>query len=88
MKSNRYNMVVPIPTSSGGTYWHKIGAAWSKDNGQISLVFNSLPIPNAEGKVQAFLFEATDEPAKPGRQAEKPAADRRWSKELDDEIPF
>jgi hypothetical protein len=39
------------------TYWNKIGTAWQNDKGGIQLVFEALPLPDAEGRCVANLFE-------------------------------
>lgn len=70
--------------SGDRTYWTKIGSAFERDNGGFSLVFDALPIGDADG-CRALMVEpkAKDEPRRdPARQA--PARD------LDDDssIPF
>lgn len=92
MASKRYNMVVPIPMNSGDTFWHKIGAAWMNDKGQINIVFNSLPTPtenNGKWETRAWLFEATDDRVNTGQR--HPATTREnkpWEDDVGDEIPF
>lgn len=57
--SKRYDICTPRPKKDGGTYWVKIGSAWEGDKG-IQLVFDALPIPDAEGRCAANLFEPRD----------------------------
>jgi hypothetical protein len=54
--SNRKDICTPRKKKDGGTYWVKIGTAWEGDKG-IQLVFDALPIPDAEGRCVANLFE-------------------------------
>ena len=82
------------------TFWHRIGTAWEGDKG-IQLVFDSLPIPDAEGRCVANLFEPRDN----NDRAKSAGNDRAQSQEragdgsrghaytgmddgLDDSIPF
>ena len=81
--SKRYDIKAPRPKKDGGTYWHKIGTAWEGDKG-IQLVFDSLPIPDAEGRCAANLFEprSRDEQHR-ANLGSGPRAD-----DLNDDIPF
>ncbi len=54
--SNRKDICTPRKKADGGTYWVKIGTAWENDKG-IQLVFDALPIPDAEGRCVANLFD-------------------------------
>lgn len=91
--ATRRDICVPRKKSDGGTYWVKIGTAWDGDKG-TNLVFDALPIPDAEGRCVASLFEPRDNDNPRGRSA---AADRRQAREIanggfdprrDDDIPF
>lgn len=64
------------------TYWTKIGSAFERDNGGFSLVFDALPISDADG-CRAMMVEPKprDGGRDPARQA--PARD-----DMSDEIPF
>jgi hypothetical protein len=83
--SKRLDICVPRKKKDGGTFWVKIGTAWEGDN-NTQLVFDALPLPDAEGRCVANLFEPrnNDAPrAQSGRgEAHQPASG------LDDEIPF
>jgi len=91
--ATRRDICVPRKKSDGGTYWVKIGTAWDND-GKTQLVFDALPIPDAEGRCVANLFEPRDQSDNPrGRSA---AADRQqaqsrssgFADDLDDDIGF
>ena len=58
--AQRYQLVSPRPKRDGGTYWHNVGSAFAKDNGSFSLVFDSLPIPDKDGRVMVLMSEARD----------------------------
>lgn len=89
--AKRYDICAPRKGKDDKTFWHRIGTAWEGDKG-IQLVFDSLPIPDADGRCAANLFEPRENnqrsggaPAQSGRQANANAAD------LDDDldsIPF
>ena len=55
--AQRYQLVSPRPKKDGGTHWHPIGSAWAKENGSFSLVFDSLPIPDKDGRVMVLMSE-------------------------------
>lgn len=57
--AKRYDISTPRAKRDGGTYWVKIGSAWEGDKG-IHLVFDALPLPDAEGRCVANLFEPRD----------------------------
>lgn len=88
--SNRKDICTPRKKSDGGTYWVKIGTAWENEKG-IQLVFDALPIPDAEGRCVANLFDP-----KPRDGARTDGAltreirglDRDVRDALDDDIPF
>jgi hypothetical protein len=76
----RYDLVSPRKGKDDKTRWHKVGAAFPRDAGGFSLVFDSLPLPDAEGRVTLMMWEAKprDEP----QRQSAPAMD------IDDEVPF
>lgn len=92
------DICTPRKAKDGKTFWHRIGTAFVGDDGKIGLTFDSLPIPDAEGKCSAQIFDRRDKDDTPrregppnksmavaagyGRGGGKAAAD------LDDEIPF
>jgi hypothetical protein len=79
--SNRKDICTPRKKKDGGTYWVKIGTAWEND-GKTQLVFDALPLPDAEGRCVANLFEPREKltDSTPRRQ---PA-----TVDLDDSAPF
>lgn len=79
--SKRYDIMTPRESREGKTFWTRIGTAWEGDKG-TQLVFDALPIPDAEGRVVANLFEPRERNDAP-RQQQRQAAD-----ELDDSVPF
>lgn len=58
--SKRYDIATPRKNKDGKTFWTRIGAAWENDKG-IQLVFDALPLPDAEGRCVANLFEPRDD---------------------------
>ena len=80
----RYDLLSPRPKKDGGTSWHKVGAAFPRDKGGFSLVFDSLPLPDKEGRVSLMMWEAT--PREDGRQQGGHQSQARDT--VDDEIPF
>lgn len=70
-------------------YAHKVGFAMRKDNGDISVTFNSLPLPDEKGQVRVVIQEPRERSDAPrsqsyggGRPSAPPSA------ALDDEVPF
>ena len=81
----RYDLLSPRQGKDGKTRWLKVGAAFPRDKGGFSLVFDALPLPDKEGRVQLLMSEP-----KPREDAGYPGpADRpTMPAGLDDEIPF
>jgi hypothetical protein len=77
--TKRFDVCAPRPGKEK-TFWHRVGTAFENEKG-ISIVFDSLPLPDKDGRVSVLLFEAKPKDGKP-REAKSPAAD------MDDEIPF
>jgi hypothetical protein len=85
--SKRYNICVARPKKDGGVWWHKIGTGFEGDKG-ITVFLDSLPVPDAEGKVKLSIFEHRDEQqgaAQAGAGKETAPAGRRM---VDDDIPW
>jgi hypothetical protein len=57
--SKRYDIATPRKGKDDKTFWTRIGTAWENDKG-IQLVFDALPLPDAEGRCVANLFEPRD----------------------------
>ena len=86
--AKRFDICAPRKGKDDKTFWHRIGTAWEGDKG-IQLVFDSLPIPDAEGRCVANLFE----PREQGDRFKSATNDRVAAKDRanrDDEInpPF
>lgn len=67
----RFDMMSPRPRRDGKTQWVKIGAAFQSEKG-TQLVFDALPLPDAEGRCIVNLYEPrerTDAPRQQSRQA-------------------
>lgn len=85
--ATRYDICCPRKGKDDKTFWHRIGTAWQGDKG-IQLVFDSLPIPDSEGRCVANLFEPKPRDgggfggSAPRGNSNNPAPD------LDDDIPF
>jgi hypothetical protein len=74
----------PRTKKDGSTYWHRVGTAFHKDDGKIGLVFDSLPLPGQDGRVNVQLF---DRKPKDG-EAEPKKPTMAGGGDMDDEIPF
>lgn len=78
----RYDLISPRARKDGKTFWVKVGAAFPKDGGGFSLVFDALPLPDADGNVRLLMAEPRD--SQPQQRQEAPAQDRH----IEDSIPF
>jgi hypothetical protein len=77
MTSKRYDICAPRK-GRDKTFWTRIGTAFESEKG-IQLIFDALPLPDAEGRCVANLFEPRER-----TDARQPAtADLGW-----DGIPF
>jgi hypothetical protein len=77
--SKRYDIASPRKGKDGRTFWTRIGTAFEGDKG-IQLIFDALPLPDAEGRCVANLFE-------PKAREDAPRQQQPVSVDLDDEIP-
>lgn len=90
--SKRYDIMTPRKGRDDKTFWTRIGTAWQNDKGGIQLVFEALPLPDAEGRCVANLFEPRENDNPRGRSA---AADRKEARnrsqspygDIDDNLP-
>lgn len=57
--AKRFDICTPRKGKDDKTFWTRIGTAWEGDKG-IQLVFDALPLPDAEGRCVANLFEPRD----------------------------
>ena len=71
----RYDLISPRPRKDGKTFWVKVGAAFPKDGGGFSLVFDALPLPDAEGNVRVLMAEPRDNAGQAPQRQEAPARD-------------
>jgi hypothetical protein len=79
--SKRYDIMAPRKGKEK-TFWTRIGTAFEGDKG-IQLIFDALPLPDAEGRCVANLFEPREkQQSSAPRQAASPYDD------LDDDRPF
>lgn len=83
--TNRYDVCSPRPRKdSDKPYWHRVGTAWEGEKG-INITFDSLPLPDKEGRVSVALFEPREKSNEPSRAAAKNSTPPA---EMNDEIPF
>lgn len=88
--SKRFDVCSPRPRKdSDKPYWHRVGTAFEGEKG-MNLVFDSLPLPDKEGRVSVFLFEQKEKTGKADHQNERPKRQSGGMSEraMDDEIPF
>ena len=83
----RYDLLSPRKGKEDKTHWHKVGAAFPRDKGGFQLVFDSLPIADAEGRVTLMMWEAKPREDRGGYSGGE--SNRRQTDDLDaDAIPF
>lgn len=82
--SKRMDIMMPRKKKDGGTYWVKIGTAWEGEKG-IQLVFDALPLTDADGRCVANLFEPREARSErqPARHNSQPVG-----YDDDDQVPF
>lgn len=90
--TKRYDVLAPRKKRDGGTFWHRVGTAFEGEKG-INITFDSLPLPDAEGRVSVSLFEPrerdqSDRPHRSEGQGAAPRQANRMDEVLDDDIPF
>lgn len=66
------------------TFWTRIGTAFEGDKG-IQLVFDALPLPDAEGRCVANLFEPREKQQQSGSPRQQPASQ---FDDLNEDAPF
>ena len=89
-----FDLVSPRQGKDGKTRWFKVGAAFPRDKGGFQLVFDALPLPDAEGRVSLMMWEATPRngsqqgngQSDSGQRSGAPAGGGRT--EFEDSIPF
>lgn len=91
--ANRFDIMTPRKGRDDKTFWTRIGTAWQNDKG-IQLVFDALPLPDAEGRCVASLFEPRDNDRARSANADRQQArgnggpQNKYSDDMDDSIPF
>lgn len=79
-----FDLVSPRKGRDDKTRWHKVGAAFPRDKGGFQLVFDSLPLPDSDGRVTLMMWEAEQKDRTQDR-----AQDRTGNaRDMDDDIPF
>jgi hypothetical protein len=68
--STRYDVISPRRRGDADkTHWHRIGAAFEREKGGLSVVLDSLPLPDAEGQVRLLVVEAKARDEAPAQAA-------------------
>jgi hypothetical protein len=68
--STRYDVLSPRKRAdSDKTYWHRVGTAFERERGGLSVVLDSLPLPDAEGQVRLLIVEAKARDEAPSQAA-------------------
>ena len=84
MSNKRYDLCSPRPRKdSDKPFWHRVGTAFENDKG-ITLLFDSLPLPDDEGRVAVMLFE----PKPREDNGQKRGNNNNFATDLDDDIAF
>jgi hypothetical protein len=89
--NKRYDVCAPRwNAKTEKTYWHRVGTGFENEKG-VGIVFDSLPLPDKEGKVTVRLFEPREkQDTIPIAQTDGTRVMPRQSvgADLDDQIPF
>jgi len=91
--AQRFDLMSPRAGKDGKTRWFKLGAAFPRDKGGYHLVFDALPLPDAEGRVTLMMWEAQERDgqssqARTADRAQRPTGGAPAGGDMDDEIPF
>lgn len=86
--SKRYDICTPRKGKDDKTFWTRIGTAFEGEKG-IQLIFDALPLPDADGRCAANLFE----PRERNPQQQNSGNNGGWvgqapAGDLDDDIGF
>ena len=66
----RYDVISPRKRGDADkTYWHRIGAAFDREKGGLSVVLDSLPLPDSDGQVRLLIVEAKTRDETPAQSA-------------------
>lgn len=88
--AKRFDVCAPRAGKDDKTFWHRVGTAWEGDKG-IGITFDSLPLPDKEGRVSVRLFEPREKQqgaAQAGAGQEPAPAGRRATSNVNDDIPW
>lgn len=87
--AKRFDVCSPRPRKdSDKPYWHRVGTAFDGEKG-MNIVFDSLPLPDKEGRVSVFLFESKPKPKADDADSDEPRAPKASAREeISDDIPF
>lgn len=86
MADNAYLDVISFrKRGTGKSYPHKIGSAKSDGKGGYYVDFDSIPLPDENGRVSVLISPRQDKGSYGGGATQRQAPRRD---ELDDEIPF
>lgn len=85
--AQRFNMCSPRKRKDGKTHWHPVGSAFV-DGDKTTLLFDSLPLPDEEGRVAVMLFEPKQDDRARSASNDRQQARERSNVPLDDDIPF
>lgn len=86
--TKRFDVCSPRPRKdSERPYWHRVGTAWEGDKG-INITFDSLPLPDKDGRVSVALFEAKEKGERQSTSKSQASERRPQREDMDDEIPF
>ncbi len=70
--AQRFDLMSPRKGKDDKTRWFKVGAAFPRDKGGFQLVFDALPLPDAEGRVTLMMWEAQEKDAQRGGYDQSP----------------
>ena len=84
----RFDLVSPRKGKDDKVRWFKVGAAFPRDKGGFQLVFDALPLPDAEGRVTLMMWEAQDRDGQAAQPRTSSRAAAPVRDDLDDEVPF
>ena len=87
--AKRFDVLTPRK-GKDKTFWHRVGTAWEGDKG-INITFDSLPMPDAEGRCSVSLFEPRDNSQQGGGNRPQGGSQGRGNAhpdDLDDNVPW
>ena len=84
----RYDLLSPRKGKDDKTNWHRVGVAFPRDKGGFQLLFDSLPLPDAEGRVTLMMWEAKPREERQSGGGAPAGAASDMDDDLDSTIPF